>query len=182
MVGPVLSNLSVSPALDSSITKSARFGMAAGAGYEFPLGQDLSATVALLFSTGGAKFSQAYQGSTYESSTIANALVVPLQIKYSFNGPFIAAGPYFGLVMSPKTTWSYNGQSGEDTIDTATMNTFLIGLLLGGGYEMDLGGMKAFISLSYSLGLSKLNKPPAGSTSTDSIKPNSINIIFGVKL
>jgi hypothetical protein len=85
--------------------------------------------------------------------------------------------------MSPKSTWDYpGGDTGEEAIDTANMNTFIFGLLLGGGLEMDLGGMKGFAQLVYNLGLSKLNKDVSGSTSTSSVKPNSINIIFGIKL
>ncbi len=175
MFGPVLSNLSFSEDLGDT-KKSARFGLAAGAGYEFPLGTNLSAIGSVFFTTGGANFSL----GTDKMSYVANALAVPLQIKYSFNGPFIAAGPYFGLVMSPKTTWDIEGETGEEAIDTANMNTFIFGLILGGGYEMDLGGMKAFVQLAYNLGLSKLNKAVEGSTS--SVKPNSINIIFGIKL
>ena len=124
MLGPVFSNLAFSEDLGTT-KKSARFGLAAGAGYEFSLGKDLSAQVAVFFSTGGANFSF----GTDKMSYVANALAVPLQIKYNFNGPFISAGPYFGLVMSPKMTWTFDGEAGEETIDTANMNTFIFGLI-----------------------------------------------------
>jgi hypothetical protein len=175
MFGPVLSNLSYSWDL-SPATKSSRFGLAAGVGYEFPMGKDLSAMASLIFSTGGANYSY----GTTKASDIANALAGLLQFKFSFNGPFVAAGPYLGLVLSPKWTLDYNGTSSEGTYDTTNMNTLVFGLVLGGGYEMDFGNMRGFIWLSYNLGLSNLVKNTG--TSTDSIKPNSINIIFGIKL
>ena len=177
MLGPVLSNLASSEPVEDPWKKSFRFGLAAGAGYEMPLGTNLSAVGALVFSTGGANFSATDETGAYKYSFVGNALAVPLYIKYSFNGPFVLAGPYFGLVMSPKITYDYAGDTGEEAIETANMNTFIFGLILGGGLEMDLGGMKGFLQLVYNLGLSKLNKEGTGT-----VKPNSINIIFGIKL
>ena len=177
MLGPVLSNLASSEPVEDPWKKSFRFGLAAGAGYEMPLGTNLSAVGGLVFSTGGANFSATDESGTYKYSYVANALAVPLYIKYSFNGPFVLAGPYFGFVMSPKFTYDWAGETGEETIETTNMNTFIFGLLVGGGLEMDLGGMKGFAQIVYNLGLSKLNKEGDGS-----IKPNSINFIFGIKL
>jgi hypothetical protein len=180
MFGPVLSNLSFSADF-SPWTKSSRFGFAGGVGYEFPMGKDISVVAGLIFSTGGTNFSYSASGVAYKESYVANALAGLFQFKFSFNGPYIAAGPYLGLVLSPKDTWDYgNGDTGEEKIDTANMNTMVFGLVLGGGYEMDFGNMRGFIQLSYNLGLSNLVKNTG--TSTDSIKPNSINIIFGIKL
>lgn len=184
MLGPVFSNMSVSPAIDPDFKKSARFGLAAGAGYELPLGTNMSATGAAIFSTGGANFSFAGNGVTSKWSYVGNALALRFSIKYSFNGPYVAAGPYLGILMSPKMTWSFTDasgeESGEDTIDTADLNTLLFGLVLGGGYEFDFGGMKVFVQLAYNLGLSNMVKNTGGGES--SAKPNSVNIIFGIKL
>jgi hypothetical protein len=180
MFGPVLSNLSYSGDI-SPWTKSSRFGFAGGVGYEFPMGRDMSAVAGLIYSTGGANFAYSGTGFAYKESDIANALVGLFQFKYSFNGPYVAAGPYLGLVLSPKLTWDWGGgDTGEQAYDTANMNTMIFGLVLGGGYEMDFGNMRGFIQLSYNLGLSNLVKNTG--SSTDSIKPNSINIIFGIKL
>lgn len=184
MLGPVLSNMSISPAIDPEFKKASRFGLAAGAGYELPLGQNLYATGAAIFSTGGANFSWSGEGTTSKWSYIGNALALRFGIKYTFNGPFVAAGPYFGFLMSPKLTWSYTdasgSNSGEETIDTAEINTFLFGLVVGGGYDFDFGGMKFFVQISYNLGLSNMAKNAEGGES--SAKPNSINFIFGVRL
>jgi len=180
MFGPVLANLSFSEDV-APWTKSSRFGFAGGVGYENPLSTNMSVVGSLIFSTGGTNFAYADTGVSYKESYIANAIVGLVQIKFSFNGPFVSAGPYVGTVLSPKITWDWGGgDSGEEKIDTADMNTLVYGLVLGGGYEMDFNGMKGFIQISYNLGLSNLLKNTG--SSTDSVKPNSINIIFGIKL
>jgi len=173
MVGPVLSDLALSDSLGSGVTKSMRFGFAGGAGYEAPLGKDLALQFAVFFSTGGANFTMGSDKAAY----VANALAVPLLFKFNFGGPFISVGPYAGLIMSPKYTYTQGGTSGEQTISTSDINTFMYGLLLGGGFEFDLGGMKGFLQLAYQLGLANISKD-----TTSTIKPTSINIIFGFKL
>jgi len=180
MAGPVFSNIAFSESVDPW-KKKMRFGLAAGVGYEMPVGKDLYATGAALFSTGGCNFTYSDASGSYKQSYIGNALALRLGIKYAFNGPFVTAGPYVGFLMSPKTSWSFpGGDSGELSIDTANVNTLLFGVLLGAGYEMNLGGLKGFVQLTYNLGLSNMAKNTGGGTST--AKPNSINIIFGIQL
>ena len=173
--GPVLSNLAFSEDLGDT-KKSPRFGFAAGVGYEMPLSQNIALVPTVLFTTGGATFSAGKDKIKY----IANALAVPVLVKISFDGPYVVVGPYLGLVMSPKVKVQFEGQpEAEEDIPTEDMNTFQYGLVLGGGFEIPMGTNTFAIQIAYSLGLSKLNKPPAGATSTDTVKPNAINI-FGI--
>jgi|GEM_PF-2538125 len=172
MLGPVLSNIALSEDLGDT-KKSPRFGLAAGASYEIPIAPNMYAGAGLFFTTGGANFTF----ETVKWSYVGNALGIPITVRYAFNGPFILAGPCFGIVMSPKMKWEGDGQSGEETIDSADMNTFQFGVLVGVGYETQLSGMTAFVQLVYNLGLSKFNK-----TGTGTAKPNAINIIGGIRL
>jgi len=167
--GPVLSNLSVSNEELGDTKKSPRFGLAAGVGYEMPLGGGLSVAPFLMFTTGGNVYSAGSDKIRY----VANALALPVLFKYSFGGgPYAALGPSFALVMSPKIKYDIGGETGEEAVETSTINTFQIGLVLGIGYEMTMGASKVGIQAAYSLGMTKLNKE-----GEDSIKPNGIYIL-----
>ncbi len=167
--GPVLSNLAVSNEDLGETKKSPRFGFAGGVGYDMPLGGGLSVMPIVMFTTGGAVYSAGSDKIRY----IANALAVPVLIKYAFGGgPFAAIGPSFAFVMSPKIKYDIGGETGEEAIETANINTFQLGLVIGAGFETMMGTSKVGIQLAYSLGLSKLNKE-----GDESVKPNGIYIL-----
>ena len=177
-LGPVLSNQSYDSDTDSGmsamgITKSMRFGFQLGAGYEYPLGENLAVMPALLFSTAG----NVLKGAGGKATVSLSGLIIPIDVKYGFNGFFVAGGPYLGLILSAKTVTDGGGST--DIMDDT--NTFHFGLSLGAGYEMNLGGMDFLIKLAYQLGLSKLNKS-MGSDDTSAIKHNAITIIGIIKI
>jgi len=173
MVGPVLSNLAISEDLGPDVTKGARFGFFGGIGYEFSLGPSVGLQLGAMFTTGGAKLKNGPDTMTY----VENALIVPVQLKISLSGPYLTAGAYVGTILSPKITFDIGGTTGEEDIASENQERLLYGLLLGGGFEFDLGGVGAFIGASYNLGLNNLNK-----TGTTTIKFNAINFIIGLKL
>lgn len=177
-LGLVLSNLSYDSETESAltawgVTKSMRFGFQFGIGYEYPLGENIAVMPALLFSTAGNVLK--WEGG--KSTTSMSGIIIPIDIKYSFNGPFISAGPYMGFILSAKDVPS----EGESTDFIDDVNKFHFGLSLGAGYETNLGGMGFMIKLSYQIGLSKLNKP-FDSTDKSSMKHNAITILAAIKL
>ncbi|MCX6564692.1 MAG: outer membrane beta-barrel protein [Candidatus Aminicenantes bacterium] len=177
-LGPVLSNQSYDSNTDSGmsamgITKSMRFGFQIGAGYEYPLGGNLAVMPGLLFSTAG----NVLNGEGGKATVALSGLIIPMDVKYGFNGLFVAGGPYFGLILSAKTVTSEGGST--DIMDD--LNKFHFGLSLGAGYEMNLSGMNFLIKLAYQLGLSKLNKS-MGSDDTGSMKHNAITILAAIKI
>jgi uncharacterized protein YraI len=171
--GPVLSSLAVSNEDLGDTTKSPRFGFAAGVGYEMPIAENLSLNPAVLFATGGVVYKSGSDKITYK----ANALGIPILIKYNLGGPFAFLGPNLGFVLSPKVSYDIQGQTGEEDVDTANINTFVFGLVFGAGFETSMGTSKVGVQLAYNLGLSKLNKE-----GTDSVKPTGIYILGFIKL
>jgi len=176
--GLVLSNLSYDSETESAltawgVTKSMRFGFQLGVAYEYPLGENLAVMPGIFYATAGNVLK--YEGG--KSTTSMSGLIIPIDIKYSFNGPFIAAGPYLGLILSAKDVPS----EGESTDFMDNVNKFHFGLSLGAGYETNLGAMGFMIKLSYQLGLSKLNKA-VDSSDTSSTKHNAITILAAIKI
>ncbi len=172
--GAVLSNLAISESLPEGMTKGSRFGFGGGLGFEIAMTPSVSLFPSFMFSTGGAKLSGSGGYMMYQANAVAGAL----QFKFNLNGPFLAAGPYAAYVMSPKMlVHPDEGSEQTEDIPTESLNMLQYGLLLGGGYEADLGSMRLMIMGAYNLGLSKLNKEGDGS-----IKPNSINLMIGFKL
>jgi hypothetical protein len=166
--GPVLSNIAFSEDLGEGTTKSPRFGFAAGIGYELPFTEMFSLVPSVLFTTGGTVLKAGEDSFKY----VANALAVPVLFKINFGGgPYVIAGPYFSLVMGPKITYDIGGETGEEDIETANMNTFQMGIVVGAGFEIPMGANTFAIQAAYSLGFTKLNKEGEGTA-----KPNAINI------
>jgi len=176
-VGPVLSNLSYDSDTqqvldDYGITKKMKFGFQLGASYQMPLGSGLSLLPGVYFSTGGATFS--FEGGS--SKTSLSGLMIPIEVKFDLGGgPFIAAGPYLGFLISAKTV--DNEGNSEDLKD---INKVHFGLTLGAGYEMSMGANALVIKLAYQLGLSNLAKLAEGETG--SMKHSAIALLVGFKI
>lgn len=176
-VGPVFSNLaydSESEAVldEAGISKKMKFGFQIGASYEIPLGQGLSVMPGVYFSTGGTVLSA--EGENFKIAM--TNIMIPIEVKFNLGeGPFIAAGPYAGFMISAKAI-DNEGES-EDLTD---INKVHFGLTLGAGYELNMGGNAIVIKLAYQLGLSNLAKLEEGETG--SMKHNAIALLIGLKI
>ena len=174
--GPVFSNLaydSESEAVlkEAGITKKMKFGFQLGGSYEMALGGGLSLMPGVYFSTGGTVWS-----AEGESVKIAMTnIMIPVEIKFNLGGgPFIAAGPYAGLMISSKVVAEGESEDLED------INKVHFGLTLGAGYEMAMGSSALVIKLAYQLGLSNLAKLEEGETG--SMKHSAITLLLGLKI
>jgi hypothetical protein len=176
-VGPVFSNLTYDSDTqkildDYGITKKMKFGFQAGASYELPLGPGFSVMPGVYFSTGGAVLSA--EGTT--SKVALTNVMIPIEVKVNLGeGPFIAAGPYVGFIVSAKSI----DNDGKST-DITDINKVHFGLTLGAGYEMNMGGTVLVIKAAYQLGLSNLAKNAEGETG--SMKHSAIVVLLGLKL
>jgi hypothetical protein len=169
---------------DLGISLKMKMGFLAGVGYELPLSENLAIVPGLYFSTMGQKLSATFDNTTYTDSYSWSSLIIPVEVKLSFNGPFVQAGPYLGYVLSAK----YVPQEGETTDmlkADSDGNTYVqrmhFGISIGAGFELNMSGMGLILKAGYQLGLSKLNKP-YDSTDTSSIKHSAITVMAAIKL
>jgi hypothetical protein len=188
--GLVMSNLTYDSDTQSMLDqigykKKMRLGFQVGVGYEISLSPNFSIMPGLYYSTAGAKYD--YTGSdskAYTDTDSFSTLIIPIDVKLSFNGPFVTVGPYLGYMISAKYVPAV-GDSIDmfqaDSSGNVYMNRFHFGVSLGAGIDLDLGGMVLMVKAGYQLGLSKLNKP-VDSTDTSSMKHNAITILAAIKL
>lgn len=181
-VGAVLSNLTYDKdsqdMLDENdVSKKMRFGFQIGAGYEIPFSANFSIVPGIYYSTAGSKLEATFGGTAYTDTLSMSGIVIPIDLKLSFNGPFIAAGPYLGLILSAKDISS----PGETTDVLDEINKFHFGLSFGGGIELNMSSMTLVIKAAYQLGFTNLHKAEDASD-TASMKHNAIIILAGIKL
>jgi hypothetical protein len=181
-VGAVLSNLTYdkdSQAMldENNVSKKMRFGFQIGAGYEIPFSENFSIVPGIYYSTAGSKLDATFDGTTYKETLSMSGIVIPIDLKLSFNGPFIAAGPYLGLILSAKDISS----PGETTDVLDEINKFHFGLSFGGGIELNMSSMTLVFKAAYQLGFTNLHKAEDASD-TASMKHNAIIILAGIKL
>jgi hypothetical protein len=176
--GPVFSNFSYDSETQQSlsdfgITKKMKFGFQLGASYDIPISEGLFVSPGAYFSTGGCTLT-----SGGDTAKIAlSGIVIPIEIKVAFGGgPFIAAGPYVGFLVSAKTI-----DSAGNSTDITDINKTHFGLTFGAGYEMPMGANAIVIKLAYQLGLSNLNNN-ANSSDTGWTKHNAITLLFGLRI
>lgn len=197
-LGPVFSNLTFDSETQASIDESEskkkmKLGFRLGVGYEYPLGQNLSVIPGLYFSTAGSKFDYTFQAKAASDAYSFSTIILPIDVKYSFNGPFAMVGPYIGYMLSAKYVVDaavakalnmdpdYIYLFKPDEEGNVYMNRLHFGISLGAGYEMNMGGKILTIKLGYQLGLSKLNKP-IDDTDKSSMKHNAITFLLGLKI
>jgi len=169
---------------DGKVSKKMRFGFQFGVSYELPLAQNISIVPGMYFSTMGTKLSATVNNATVTDSMSFSTIIIPIDIKFSFGGPFLSAGPYFGYILSGK----YIPQEGEETDLYKADEEGIVyytrihfGFQIGAGFEANMGNMGLFAKLGYQLGLSNILKI-TDTADKASYKHNAILFVFGVKI
>jgi len=177
-----------------------RLGPMVGIGYE--AGSRLSLEFDVMYMPKGVKFKgdePAEGGGTnsFDFDMAINEISVPVFIKMKIlpgSTPFIFGGGEIGYILSSKLKYSYtyNGESetGEEDLlnvdGESNLNRIDFGLVFGGGYEMNLGGMRLTIEARYYMGLANLNKKTQASedegvTSSDYLHTKALVVLGGIK-
>jgi hypothetical protein len=157
---------------DSGITNKRRTGFKAGIGYEIALGPTFSLAPAVYYATGGDKLT----ASTGWAEQKLDGIIVPIDLKLSFHGPFITAGPYIGYLISTK--FVLDDGTSQDITD---INKFHYGISFGAGFELPLGTMVLIVKGGYQLGLSNLSKTES-SEDTNQAKHSAITAMLGLRI
>jgi hypothetical protein len=171
-----------------------------GIGYE--AGSRFSLEFNVMYMPKGVKFKgEASDGSggtaNFDMTMAIDEISVPVFFKMKIlpgSTPFIFGGGEIGYVLSSKLKYSYtyNGESqtGEEDLlnvdGESNLNRIDFGLVFGGGYEMNLGGMRLTIEARYYMGLANLNKQTQASedegvTSSDYLHTKALVILGGIK-
>jgi len=186
--GLVMSNLTFDSETQSlfdqyGYKKKMKMGFQFGVGYEMPLSRNISIMPGLFYSTAGASIDYTADNA-YSFSYSFSGLMIPIDVKISFNGPFVTVGPYIGYFLSGKLVPA-EGESQDlfeaDSDGNVYTNRLHFGVSLGAGIVLDLGGMGLMVKAGYQLGLSKINKP-FDSTDTSSLKHNAIIILAAIRI
>jgi hypothetical protein len=149
--GMNMSNLSTDPAgLEDADTLQS---FALGIWYGRPLNRQFSLLAEGLYSVKG----DAESGDEYDVSTKVSYLDIPVLAKMGFmhGGPIqpsVFLGPSMALNLSAKSR--FEGEGSEIEVDVKDqMNTFDLGLVVGGGVEFPVGKRSFGVELRYSKGL-----------------------------
>jgi hypothetical protein len=180
-----------------------RLGPMVGIGYE--AGSRLSLEFDVMYMPKGVKFQGQYDATAqgggkidFDLDMAINEISVPVFIKMKIlpgSTPFLFAGGEVGYVVSGKVISSVtsNGETQKDEQDLlkddngeSSLNRLDFGLVLGGGYEMNLGGMRLTIEARYYMGLANLLKQTkasedGGAKSSDYFHSKALVILGGIK-
>ena len=180
-----------------------RLGPMGGIGYE--AGSRFSLEFDVMYMPKGVKFQGQYDATAegggkidFDADMVINEISVPVFFKMKIlpgSTPFFFGGGEVGYVLSSKITSSYtsNGETKKDEQDLlkddkgeSSLNRIDFGLVLGGGYEMNLGGMRFTIEARYYMGLANLLKQTQASkdegvTSSDYFRSKALVILGGIK-
>lgn len=183
--GLVLSNMTVDSETQSwwedqySWKKKMKMGFQFGVGYEMPLISNISIMPGLFYSTAGYKYDFTSDNVSYSNTLSLSGIMIPIDVKISFKGPFVTVGPYIGYWFSGKdeSTDLFKADENGDVY----YNRLHFGVSLGAGIDLDLGGKVLMVKAGYQLGLSNFWKSVNSSDKT-SFKHNAITILAAIKL
>ncbi|MBU1181638.1 MAG: PorT family protein [Proteobacteria bacterium] len=168
------------------VSYKAKTGIALGGFAVFKVNDNLSIQPEFLYTQKGNKIEYSYEdlvgfdalwNPIYETVTEKfkvklDYIEIPVLVKYSFSPgestcPFIFAGPALGILMSAKA---------DSTNIKSDCNSLDIGLVLGGGVELESG---VSIDLRYDMGMTKVFDFEGGDNKE---KNTVISLMVGYKL
>jgi len=165
--------------------KKMKLGFQVGVGYELPLSENLAIMAGLFYSTAGNKVNYTADNTAYTDKEDLGTLIIPIEVKLNFNGPFVSVGPYLGYLLSAKYYYAPSNETFDDLKADSDgyvyMKRLHFGLTFGAGIDLDLGGVGLMVKAGYQLGLSNLHNP-SDSSDTFSMKHNAITILAAIKL
>jgi hypothetical protein len=184
--GLSLGNGKFSGTLPVEMTKKNRMSFMGGLGYES--GGMLAFSIEAHYSPGGLVIhdEDPADPSKWADITIAaNAVTLPVTVKVRFlrgaMTPFIFAGGEVGYILDAKLKVDiYTGEvvPDQDLLESGDINRLIYGVVFGGGFEFQVGGMSLLLEGRYRLGLSNLIKDPDPG---DYMKPTAITFLLGIK-
>jgi len=189
-----------------AIAQSIKSRMGAMGGIGFESGARLSFELNVMYMPKGVKFKGTYDATssgggktTFDSDMVMNEISVPAFIKFKIlpgSTPFLFGGGEVGYVLSSKMSYTYTDAAGShsDSSDLlnpegggeSSLNRIDYGLVFGGGYEANLGGMRLTVEGRYYMGLANLLKVTQaaegeGASSTDYFHSKAVVVLAGIK-
>lgn len=204
--GLTSSNISYDKSRADEAAKYIKSRMGPMGGIGFEIGSQFSFEFDLMYMPKGVKFQGTYDATAegggkvdFDVDVAMNAVSAPVLIKIKLlrgTTPFLFGGGEVGYILNGKMTYSFtsNGetQKGEEDLlkkdengETA-LNRIDYGLVFGGGFELNLGGVKFTIEGRYHMGLANLFKQTTatddqGSTSSDYVRSKALVVLAGIK-
>jgi len=184
--GLSLGNGKFSETLPATVEKKDRMSFMGGLGYES--GGMLAFSIEALYSPGGAvihAFNPSDPTEWADFTIAANAITLPVTIKVRFlrgaMTPFIFAGGEVGYILDAKLKTKVSEGTpvpDQDLLEDDDLNRLIYGVVFGGGFEFQVGGMNLLLEGRYRLGLSNLIKD---ADPGDYMKPTALTFLLGVK-
>jgi len=178
MGGLSMANMKVSGEIPPEVNKKSKMGFIGGLGFES--GGMIGFEADLLFTPGGTVLTATQEGQTAKISLSGYGIAVPLLLKVRFmpgTTPYILAGGEIGYILSQKVIIESEGQTEERDVKDE-INRLYYGLVFGGGFELQTGGMNLLFEARYNMGLSNQIKDPAAD---EYAKATALSITVGVR-
>jgi hypothetical protein len=178
--GLSMGNLNLSEDISADKKKTSKIDFMGGLGFE-SAGR-IAIELDLLYSPGGAIIKAIDSASKAKLTISGTAITIPVMLKLRLlrgTTPFVLAGGEVGYTLSQKlvTTGIDGAQTGEEDI-SEDVNRLLYGVVLGGGVELQAGGLNLVLEARYRLGLSNLIKDADPGAYA---KPTALSFLLGVK-
>jgi opacity protein-like surface antigen len=167
-------------------------GIAVGGALSYNLSRSLSLDGEVLYIQKGYSAKTELEGCTSDGKLKLSYISISPMLRFKFPGasitPYVLGGAEFGLLMSAKSTGTYEcgGQSQDfntDVKDSFTSSDF--GVTFGAGIEFPMGSSALFFEGRYAMGLSDIAKTPEGmgdETDNSSVKTKGIYLFGGMRI
>ncbi len=188
MGGYTLSKYSEAPAIAwvlSSASESPidyKSGYLAGIGVELVLTKNLAFEIDGLYFQKGGRFD--FSDALYDRKMeyFLNMLSFPMLLKLkilSGLSPYILGGTEFSVTLSHKSRIILSGQNGPMEDEKERIKSYDIGLVLGGGFEIEIKSLSFYIEGRYHPGLLDISEDKSYFTS---LHTSAFALLFGVKI
>lgn len=169
--------------------RQSRMGYNGGIGVE--MGGRIGLELDVLYLQKGVRFKGVYDdpdtkvSTSFDYNTLFEEISLPILLKFHVldlaAGPdiYLMGGGEVAYVLGGKTTYSYTqaGQTtnGSEKIEKANLNQIDYGAIVGGGFGLDVIGLKFFVEARYHIGMSNLEKSTTGTEAegTENVKPKT---------
>jgi hypothetical protein len=179
MGGLSLGNGTLSATLPSELKKTWKPDFTGGIGFE--TGGMFAFELDLCYSPGGVVIKATDPAILGRITIAANAITMPLMLKVRFlHGPtpYILLGGEVGYILNSKFILKASDGTADEVDILDQYERLVYGLVLGGGFEMRVGGMSLLLEGRYRLGLSNQIKDPDPG---DYIKVTALTFLLGIK-
>jgi len=160
-------------------------GFLLGSGIEFALTRNVAIEIDGLYFQKGSRIQKCYsllEIYVCPKNYTLHVINIPLLLKIKFlsgSSPYVLGGGEFSFILSHGCRSILDGRTGNRISIKEFTKSFDYGLVLGGGFEVNMEATSYFIEGRYYLGLRNIIK---GSIDWETTKTSAVALILGLKI